>query len=109
LGTLTSSAQIECDLSDLTLTKLDCNDNNQFKVVINFAHQNTTTQFKLYINGEYKGLFPYSQLPITTDYLNGQTNDDYHFLIKDSEFRIVPMMEIFLLLTVQTVNVTFTT
>ena len=83
---LTSSAQIECDLSDLTLTKLDCNDNNQFKVVINFAHQNTTTQFKLYINGEYKGLFPYSQLPITTDYLNGQTNDDYHFLIKDSEF-----------------------
>jgi hypothetical protein len=83
---LTSSAQVECDLSDLTLTKLDCNDNNQFKVAINFAHQNTTTQFKLYINGEYKGLFPYSQLPITTDYLNGQTNDDYHFLIKDSEF-----------------------
>jgi|GEM_PF-1981661 len=75
----------DCALSGLQLYQLDCNDNNQFKVKINFNYQNTGQSFKLYINGTYQGTYDYVDLPVTTGWLDGLVNDDYHFLIQDAE------------------------
>lgn len=74
-----------CTLSGLQLYQLDCNDNNQFKVKISFNYEDAGQSFKLYINGAYQGTYDYADLPVTTGWLDGLVNDDYHFLIQDAE------------------------
>ncbi len=75
----------ECDLSELSILKLECNNDGQFNVKINFAHENTGTHFTVKGNGQNYGTFSYNDLPVILGPLNGNVNMVYEFIIRDSE------------------------
>ena len=75
----------ECDLSELVITKLECNANNQFNVKINFDHVNTSGLFTVQGNGNQYGTFSYANLPIILGPFNGNSSGDYEFVVKDAE------------------------
>ncbi|MFZ1255793.1 MAG: T9SS type A sorting domain-containing protein [Saprospiraceae bacterium] len=74
-----------CKLSELKITKSDCDKSNNFFVFINFKYTGTSTCFKLRGNGKTYGTFNYSQLPLKIGPLKGDCKTQYEFLITDCE------------------------
>ncbi len=78
--------QGDCDLGELNIEQLPCNEDNHFYVVIDFYHINTSDHFKVQGNGNLYGTFNYDDLPITLGPFNGNVNTSYEFGITDLEF-----------------------
>jgi len=73
----------ECHLSGLTLTRSDCNEENQFFVTIDFDHMNTSDSFRIQGNGHQYGIFAYTDLPVILGPFNGNSGQSYEFGITD--------------------------
>ncbi|MBK7231694.1 MAG: T9SS type A sorting domain-containing protein [Saprospiraceae bacterium] len=73
----------DCKLSELQLTKSDCDGDKRFYVTINFHHANTSDCFTVKGNGVNYGTFKYSDLPIKIGPLNGNCETNYEFVIRD--------------------------
>ncbi|MBK7736686.1 MAG: hypothetical protein IPI45_02805 [Saprospiraceae bacterium] len=72
-----------CKLFDLNVTRLECNNDKQFFLKINFGHNNTSDCFKVSGNGHVYGEFPYSSLPLLLGPLPGDCKTEYELVIKD--------------------------
>ena len=74
-----------CEIGNIVLTKLDCDNDNKFYLIIDFNHVNTSDSFKIQGNGHQYGTFAYADLPVQIGPLDGNFNDTYEFVIKDLE------------------------
>ncbi len=72
-----------CKLTELNLTKSDCDADNQFYVTVKFTNKNTSDCFKAYVNTHLIGEFPYSSLPLKLGPFLGDCTTDYKFIFKD--------------------------
>jgi hypothetical protein len=54
----------ECKIKDPLLTFSECND-DKYNIILNFAHAGSTSDFRVKINGIFKGVFKYKDLPVT--------------------------------------------
>lgn len=76
----------DCHLSDPHLAISNCNNENQFYVLIDFNSQETSDSFSVRVNGTLSGVFAYDDLPIATGPYNGSLDDTLKFLIRDREY-----------------------
>lgn len=72
-----------CKLSGLNVVKTACDDHDQFSLIINFDHSNTSDCFHLFINNDLYNTFPYSSLPLKVGPFPGDCHTEYRLLIKD--------------------------
>ena len=75
----------KCEIKELKITKTECDEFNNFYVIINFKYSNTSTCFKVKGNGINYGTFNYTQLPIKIGPLKGDCKKQYEFIITDCE------------------------
>ena len=72
-----------CEISNVVATPSECNDAEEFSVVLSFEYQNASNQFMVNGNGVDYGLFNYSDLPITLDGFSGDCETIFEFVIHD--------------------------
>ncbi len=76
----------ECEIGELNVTVLDCNENGNFAVSINFEFANVGDEgFRVQGNGNNYGNFEYANLPIVIDGLNGDGETNYEFVVIDNQ------------------------
>ncbi|RMF28923.1 MAG: T9SS C-terminal target domain-containing protein [Bacteroidetes bacterium] len=81
------SAQTPCEISNLTVEILPCNNAGQFFVELNFEFQGVSADgFKVQGNGTHYGDFQYDDLPITLGPLPGDGTTPYEFVVTDLGF-----------------------
>lgn len=75
----------ECDLGELIIEVLPCNDEGMFNVEIDFEYINTSAFFQAYANDIYFGPFEYADLPVELGPLEGDGETVYNFFVVDGE------------------------
>ncbi|HMX87830.1 MAG TPA: hypothetical protein PKK64_08575 [Saprospiraceae bacterium] len=83
LGKVCCNSSGDCQLSGFKIEKTGCNDQQEFYVVLNFTHTNTSDCFTVQGNGKVYGTFNYSQLPIKLGPLKADCSTNYEFVIRD--------------------------
>lgn len=74
----------ECKIGELLLTETYCTDDGQeFYTQLNFKHEGTSDEFKLYLNDELYGAFAYTELPLKLGPFNALIDIDWKLLVKD--------------------------
>ena len=74
---------LDCLIGEIDVTILPCDDNDEFMVLLDFDHVNTSTLFGVQGNGFFYGTFEYSDLPIELGPLQGDGTTVYEFLVTD--------------------------
>lgn len=72
-----------CKLYNFRFETSKCDDNDYFKLHINFNYQNTSECFKLKLNGQLYGEYRYASLPLQIDSLLGDCKTEYKISIVD--------------------------
>lgn len=72
-----------CEIGDIEVTILPCNENDEFNVLIDFAYANTSDEFNIHGNGVNYGTFLYANLPIELGPFQGDGVTEYEFGILD--------------------------
>lgn len=76
----------QCNLYDMVVDQVICNDSDQFSVRIDFEYDEVASnQFTLVGNGVSYGTFAYEDLPIIIENLDGNCTTEYEFVAKDLE------------------------
>ncbi|MEZ4886530.1 MAG: T9SS type A sorting domain-containing protein [Chitinophagales bacterium] len=76
---------VGCEIGELNVEVLDCNEDGNFAVVINFEFANVGDEgFRVRGNGMNYGNFSYANLPITIDGLAGNGETNYEFIVIDN-------------------------
>ncbi|MBK8483983.1 MAG: T9SS type A sorting domain-containing protein [Saprospiraceae bacterium] len=83
IGKVCCGTQEPCKLSELNITKTDCEGERKFYAILNFQHSGTSGCFKVKGNGHYYGEFNYSHLPIKIGPLTADCNTNYEFVVFD--------------------------
>ncbi len=73
----------ECNLSELNITKSECNEDGTFTVKLNFNYKNTSECFVLRQNDNILGKFPYTKLPLVLGPFKGDCTTEYVFSVVD--------------------------
>ena len=76
-----------CRIFNIEFVIEPCDIQGNFEVVLDFDHEGTGTEFRLFQNGLNFGTYQYSQLPITISGLPGDCVTDYQFTIVDNATR----------------------
>lgn len=78
-------AQVNCQISNLTVTWLPGPAPCQYFAVLNFEHTGTTNQFTVQGNGQNYGTFPYNLLPLPIGpFTAGAQIDTLEFVVSDA-------------------------
>lgn len=72
-----------CEIGDIEVCILPCNENDEFNVLIDFGYANTSDQFNIHGNGINYGTFLYTNLPIELGPFQGDGTTVYEFGIVD--------------------------
>jgi len=75
----------ECRIGDIVAEPLPCDDQGQFKILLDFAHENTSETFALFLNGDSLASYSYSQLPIEIGPFSSFTDESRVVEIRDNE------------------------
>ena len=79
-----SIANSQCEITDLTVTVSECDENDKFSAEINFNFDETGANgFQILGNGNNYGTFQYGDLPIIIEDLTGNCELEYEFIIRD--------------------------
>lgn len=73
----------ECDLSDMEVEVLPCNDDGYFMVEVDFEYGNTSEGFLLWVNNTIWDDFSYDDLPVTVGPLEGDGETTWYFAAAD--------------------------
>lgn len=73
-----------CEIGELDVTILPCNDNDEFFVLLDFDYANTGDVFTVQGNGMMYGSFMYADLPVEIGPLMGDGVTMYEFAVIDS-------------------------
>ena len=74
----------ECEIGELDITILPCNDDNEFFVLLNFDYANTSDGFSVQGNGMMYGNYLYADLPVEIGPLQGDGTTVYEFAVIDA-------------------------
>ncbi len=73
----------ECDLSDIEIEVLPCDEEGFFSVEIDFEYENTSEAFHLWVNNETWADYAYSSLPVTIGPFEGDGETVWFFVAAD--------------------------
>jgi len=74
----------DCEIGEIDVTILPCNDNNEFFVLLDFDYANTGESFNVQGNGIMWGTFLYSEVPVEIGPLSGDGNTVHEFAVIDA-------------------------
>ena len=73
----------ECDLSDMEVEVLPCNEEGYFSVEVDFEYENTSDAFHLWVNNETWADYSYASLPVTVGPFEGDGETVWFFVAAD--------------------------
>ncbi len=74
----------QCELSNLSITNTECNQNELVDVIVDFDYSGEGNQgFAILGNGVNYGNFMYSSLPVTLSEISGNCDTEYEFIVRD--------------------------
>lgn len=73
----------ECELDDMEVEVLPCNDDGFFMAEIDFEYENTSEAFHLWVNNEIWADYAYASLPVTVGPLEGDGETVWFFVAAD--------------------------
>ncbi len=74
----------DCEIGELEIEILPCNEEGNFFVVVDFDYANVSDEgFKLFVNWDLYESYDYNDLPIEVGPLVGDGETPYHFLVRD--------------------------
>lgn len=76
---------IVCTISSVHVEATDCNDNNEFFVILNAEYDNASDSFALRLNGDLYGHFAFADLPLELGPFDGPTTHGWLFKVIDLE------------------------
>lgn len=74
-----------CLIYNLEVVPQPCNEEDEIFVIIDFDHNNTSTNFEVSGNGENYGTFSYEELPVTVGPFNGDGSQVLEFVVTDED------------------------
>jgi len=79
-----SNVHAQCSISDITTEVIECDENNEFSLLLNFNFNDVSADgFRVVGNGVNYGSFSYDDLPVTLDGLNGNCIMEHELIIRD--------------------------
>jgi len=73
----------DCEIGDINVTILPCNEIDEFNVLLDFVHVNTGDEFTVQGNGMMYGTYLYTDLPVEIGPLMGDGTTIYEFAVID--------------------------
>lgn len=87
IGPIDCEGAGECNIGEMEVEVLLCNDEGMFFTTLDFEYENVSeVGFNAYVNDEYFGEYDYEDLPIEIGPLEGDGETIHNFFIVDAEF-----------------------
>ena len=86
LGPIECDTIGDCEIGELDVTILPCNDNDEFFVLLDFDYANTSDGFSVQGGGMMYGNYLYAELPVEVGPFSGNGNAVYQLAVVDDTF-----------------------
>jgi hypothetical protein len=80
------SISAECEIGEIDVTILPCDENDEFFVLLDFDYANTSDEFSVQGNGNMYGTFLYDDVPVQVGPLSGDGNTVWEFAVIDAVY-----------------------